>query len=271
MDKKESQEITNSAWEKLRPLLTHEIKTSEDDWVQRYCPDASEVETYFWGSRDRFAMLLQLLSNRLHSGASILDAGAGYGVQPAVLKTAGFEAFASDIYDGVQLYEPLGIKYKPWHLEAEAAPYPDNTFDAVVLSQTIEHFTYSPRKPLEEMLRITKPGGYILIDAPNIAAFRNISRLLRGKSIHWDMKKHYLEQEPSITNGTPYYDRHNHEYAMQDFHDIASYFNLEMVDNGYFSPLNWKMKSRFVNMTSYLRDIVPHWRKSLYAMFRLPT
>jgi hypothetical protein len=110
MDKKESQEITNHAWEKLRPLLTHEIKTSEEDWVQRYCPDADEVEIYFWGSRDRFAMLLQLLSNHLHNGASILDAGAGYGVQPAVLKTAGFEAFASDIYDGAQLYEPLGIK-----------------------------------------------------------------------------------------------------------------------------------------------------------------
>jgi len=270
MNRKRAREITNTAWEKLRPFLAHETEESGEDWVQRYCPNVEEVDKYFWGSRDRFAMLLQLLSNNLHSGASILDAGAGYGIQPAVLKTAGFQTFASDIYEGNQLYEPLGIEYKRWHLEAEAAPFPDNAFDAVVLSQTIEHFTYSPRKPLEEMLRITKPGGYLLIDAPNIAAFRNVSRLLRGKSIHWNLKKHYLEQEPSITDGIPYYDRHNHEYAMQDFHDIAAHFGLEMVASGYYSPRNWKMKSRFANTASYLRDMVPHWRKGLYAMFRLP-
>ncbi|OIO71422.1 MAG: hypothetical protein CO186_08735 [Zetaproteobacteria bacterium CG_4_9_14_3_um_filter_49_83] len=261
-------QITEQAWASLKPLLTQAKQTSDDSWIHHYIPGMAETEQYFYGSLDRFSLLLAIISRHLAAGARILDAGAGYGIQPAVFKQAGFDAYASDIYESLAVYEPLDIAYARWNLEAEAAPYADAFFDAVVLSQTIEHFTYSPKKPLEEILRIIKPGGWLLIDAPNISSFHNISRLIRGKSVHWSLKTHYLQQEPFITDGIPYYDRHNHEYCMQDFLDIADFFNLSIQQKGYYSPVNRQTKSALSIAVSRVRDIVPHWRKGLYCLYQ---
>jgi SAM-dependent methyltransferase len=224
------------------------------------------MEEYFWGSAHRFAMLISVLSGHLSDGASVLDAGAGHGILAGGFKAAGFNSHASDLHDGLAIFSTLEIPYRRWHLEAQPAPFPDHTFDAVVLSQTIEHFTYSPLHPLREILRITKPGGMILIDAPNIACFRNIWRLFRGKSIHWSYKRHYLEQAPELENGIPYYDRHNHECSMQDLMDVADFFGLEIVQAAYYSSYNERKRGRLSVLASRLRDCVRPWRKGVYAL-----
>jgi SAM-dependent methyltransferase len=48
----------------------------------------------------------------------------------------------------------------------EALPFADNSFDGVLLNEVIEHVT-SDRETLRESLRVTKPGGKVLIFAPN--------------------------------------------------------------------------------------------------------
>ncbi|MDQ6964253.1 MAG: class I SAM-dependent methyltransferase, partial [Mariprofundales bacterium] len=183
---------------------------------------------------------------------------------------AGWKAYASDIYDGLSLFEHLAIPYSRWHLEIEQAPFEDGFFDAVILSQTIEHFTYSPRHALQELIRVVRPGGYLLIDAPNISSFHNISRLVRGKSVHWGMAEHYLKQEPMVVNGIPFFDRHNHEYAMQDLYDIAHHFELHIVNRGYYSPLNRIKNSAATLAFAHLRDLIPYWRKGLFMLYQTP-
>jgi len=257
------------AWAGLRPLLADAI-AHDEAWVSQYMPSVADIDNYFDGSADRFALLLAAIARHCPPGARVLDAGAGYGMQPAAIKAAGFEAHASDIYESLPIYEPLGIHYRRWHLEADPAPYADDSFDAVLLAQTIEHFTYSPRHALEEMIRITRPGGIILIDAPNIACFHNVSRLLRGKTIMWNMRRHYLEQQPLITHGVPYYDRHNHELSLEDMQDIAAFFGLEMPECRYYSPYNRKRGQLAIGVAR-MRDLLPRWRKGIYAVMRLPS
>jgi hypothetical protein len=48
------------------------------------------------------------------------------------------------------------------------------------------------------MMRITRSGGLLVIDASNISSFRNVWRLLRGKTIHWSFAKHYLDQDRAL-------------------------------------------------------------------------
>jgi SAM-dependent methyltransferase len=48
------------------------------------------------------------------------------------------------------------------------ARFPDNHFDVVALYHVIEHY-HSPRAELVEMRRILKPGGWLVIETPNIA------------------------------------------------------------------------------------------------------
>jgi len=262
--------LIQQAWRQLRPLLAQAVANNEQPWLLKYVGDMSAMDDYVAGSHDRFAMIIDRLRPCLSPSARVLDAGAGYGIQPAACKLAGWNAYASDLYDGLSLFNTLGIPYCRWHLEVDRAPFDDHYFDAVVLSQTIEHFTYSPRHALEEMIRIIRPGGYLLIDAPNISSFHNISRLIRGKSIHWGMAKHYLQQEPLMAQGIPFFDRHNHEYAMQDLHDIADYFGLITVESGYYSPLNRVKNNVIVLGFAHLRDSVPHWRKGLFMLYQIP-
>jgi len=215
-------------------------------------------------------MLLQLMQKYLNAPAKILDAGAGHGILAITLKDIGFEAVASDLHHGLAIFESENIPYYHWHLEGEAAPFPDNSFDAIILSQTIEHFTFSPAQPLSEMIRIIRPGGILIIDAPNISNFRSVSRLIRGKSIHWNFKRNYLEQQPEFFNNIPYYDRHNHEYSKGDLEDIADFFNLHIEEIAYYSSCNEKKRGAIAVFVSKIRDVIRHWRKGIYAVYRLP-
>ncbi|MDX8412329.1 MAG: class I SAM-dependent methyltransferase [Mariprofundaceae bacterium] len=267
----EAEVLVASVWRKSREGFVAEADVAASrSWEGADQASLEAMEEYFWGSSHRFAMLISVLSGHLSGGASVLDAGAGHGILAGGLKAAGFDSRATDLHNGLAIFSSLQIPYQRWHLEAQPAPFPDNSFDAVVLSQTIEHFTYSPLHPLREILRITKPGGMILIDAPNIACFRNVWRLMRGKSILWSYKRNYLEQAPDIENGVPYYDRHNHECSMQDLMDIADFFDLEVEQAGYYSSYNEKKRGHLAVLASRLRDCVRLWRKGVYALYRVP-
>ncbi|MFQ5581217.1 MAG: class I SAM-dependent methyltransferase [Mariprofundaceae bacterium] len=268
MNTRETTALVSTVWEENRDLFNHNTGPSSGyDWGGDEQAQ-NNMEEYFWGSADRFAMLLSVLSQHLPTGSAVLDAGAGHGVLAAILNKGGYRAHACDIHPGLPIFDSLHIPYQPWHLEADPAPYADDHFDAVVLSQTIEHFTYSPRQAIQELIRIVRPGGLVLIDAPNISCFRNISRLLRGKTLHWDFATHYLAQKPALHHGIPYFDRHNHEYCLQDMTEIAQYFDLEVLDCRYYSSYNRKQKHWLAIHLSRIRDIIPHWRKGLFALFR---
>ncbi len=269
MNMQQARDDVLRGWEDLRPLLGQLRDHSDDPWIAQYFPPSTEMDGYFYGSLDRFALLLCSLARHCPAGARVLDAGAGYAMQAAALKKAGFKVAAADVYEALPVYEQLAIPYQRWHLEGdEHAPFARESFDAVILSQTIEHFTYSPLKPLTRLLEVIRPGGYLIIDAPNISSFHNVWRLFRGKSIHWNLRRHYLEQQPQIVRGIPYYDRHNHEYAMHDLMDIAAFFSLEVCEKAYYSPINRQHKAAWMIAFSRVRDLVPHWRKGLYAVYK---
>ena len=48
------------------------------------------------------------------------------------------------------------------HVDAKALPYPDNTFDGLI-SNSIVHHIHDSLRALQEMSRVVKPGGLVLI------------------------------------------------------------------------------------------------------------
>lgn len=271
MSIKAEEKLMCSVWERCKKHFRNNTASERShSWEQADEDSLRDLDEYFDGSSYRFAMLLTLAKKHLPNGAKVLDAGAGHGVLAVALKDSGFDAEASDLHKGLAVFNAENVPYHTWHLEAQKAPFPDNSFDAVILSQTIEHFTYSPLHPLKEIIRILRPGGIMIIDAPNISCFRNTSRLLRGKSLHWNFKKHYLAQVPEIENNVPYYDRHNHEYSREDLLDIADFFSLSIEEVKYYSSYNRKKRGLIAILFSQLRDSIRHWSKGIYAVYRLP-
>ena len=64
----------------------------------------------------------------------------------------------------------LKLKYPDQSLHigfSEELPFGNNTQDIVFSCQVLEH-VYNPPKAISEMIRVTKPGGFILITSPNL-------------------------------------------------------------------------------------------------------
>jgi SAM-dependent methyltransferase len=59
-------------------------------------------------------------------------------------------------------------------------PYPNGSFDAVAAIAVIEHVV-DPFHALDEIARVTKPGGVLIVTVPNIAYLKHIVNLLLGR------------------------------------------------------------------------------------------
>lgn len=64
-------------------------------------------------------------------------------------------------------------------LEIEKLPYEENTFDLVNCNQVLEHIKTS-ESLINEIIRVTKVGGYIILGIPNLAHLINRLYLLFG-------------------------------------------------------------------------------------------
>jgi len=64
---------------------------------------------------------------------------------------------------------------------AKPLPFEDNYFNTVYLGEIIEH-TWEPKKLLEEVHRVLKKGGVIIIDTPHVyALIRMIRFFIKGR------------------------------------------------------------------------------------------
>lgn len=113
--------------------------------------------------------------------ARILDAGCGNGELTELFAGAvgsdnmfGIEA----VSDAAKLAEGRNIRVSLGDME-ERWPFPDDEFNVVVSSQSIEHVGRS-RFYVSEMRRVLKPGGYAVIMTTNLACWTNILPLVLG-------------------------------------------------------------------------------------------
>jgi demethylmenaquinone methyltransferase/2-methoxy-6-polyprenyl-1,4-benzoquinol methylase len=110
-------------------------------------------------------------------GMKILDLAAGTGSSSEPLAAAGADVIPADFSEGMLA---AGRKARP-HLpftkaDALNLPFKDGEFDLVTISFGLRN-TQNTEKALAEMLRVTKPGGEIVIcefSSPTLAPFRTI-------------------------------------------------------------------------------------------------
>lgn len=110
-------------------------------------------------------------------GQTILDLAAGTGTSSATFAARGAQVYPTDISTGMLA---VGKQRQP-HLhfvagDATCLPYADNSFDAVTISYGLRNVE-DPQKALREMLRVTKPGGRVVIcefSYPTWAPFRHV-------------------------------------------------------------------------------------------------
>lgn len=108
----------------------------------------------------------QVLGLRYVQNGQLLDVGCGVGAFIAYMKSAGWSVTGVDLDPKViETCRAQGLEARRGRLED--LKFPDNHFDAVTLKHVIEH-VYHPRETLQEIHRILKLGGKVVLQTPNL-------------------------------------------------------------------------------------------------------
>ncbi len=132
--------------------------------------------------------------------------GTGRVLEPA----PGGGALFADLLRRFRRYEVEVSSF--FNLEKDAAPYPDATFDGVVLMEVLEHFTVDPMYAMSELNRILKPDGFLLLTTPNLASWVSLHGL-----INYETPYIY-----GLFEAQHCPDRHNREYTVHEVGKLAA-------------------------------------------------
>ena len=146
-------------------------------------------EQYKQFHQRRHRVLLELLAR--HTPPDVkraLDAGGGgdaAGLGPVLRDRFGGEVHAVDLGDDVEQARAQGLIAVECDIDRQPLPYPDAHFDLVVFASVIEHL-YNPAFALAQLARVTRPGGTLIIEAPNAVALgRRLDALAGQNPFEW--------------------------------------------------------------------------------------
>jgi SAM-dependent methyltransferase len=130
----------------------------------------------------RHALLLKQVLRDVGAPASIVDVGCGDGAATilAAQVNPGHRIVGLDwSADALRHAQARGLTLVRAEVEPTGLPIASGRADVVVMSELIEHLL-DPDSVLEEVWRVLKPGGTLLLSTPNLAAWYNRGLLALG-------------------------------------------------------------------------------------------
>jgi methionine biosynthesis protein MetW len=182
---------------------------------------------------------LILVADMVAQGTRVLDVGCGDGELLQLLaERRGVDARGIELSrEGVNECVGKGLAVVQGDADTDLVDYPDDAFDYVILSQTLQA-TRQPRQVLEHMLRI---GQRAVVSFPNFG--------------HWRIRAQILNGHMPTTENLPYtwYDTPNiHFCTIGDFRDLCDVVGARIERavalNAWGSPLRLNAPWWFWNL-----------------------
>lgn len=117
-------------------------------------------------------------ATKTNSRGKILDAGCGYGLYSLTLGELGYQVSAIDLdKERIQTIkrlievDPALERYLTLQVGSiTALPFPVESYDTIICSEVIEHIE-DDRQAIQELARVLKPGGRLILSVPSPSAF----------------------------------------------------------------------------------------------------
>lgn len=141
-------------------------------------------------------------SGRERSEISILEIGPWIGLVSVTLKRSGYNVTVQEIPEMLEsgvLYEKFKSENIPCfsqNLKEYNLPYLDETFDAVILCEVLEHLNFNPIPVIFELNRILKPNALLYVSLPNLAFLPKRIKFLVGQSVHDPIEFYFNQLQP---------------------------------------------------------------------------
>ena len=232
-------------------IIRHAIETKYQFWKEEH-PDLKTMDPTFWLEHKKSEFIKRLNHIRLLNyfedvtkDVKILDMGIAWGMWPHILSQLGYDVTGVDwakLYssDGLTERHPTLNDVHAFDYTTQKWPFTDNTFDIITHLDLIEHIHPPLNHTFNEMYRVLKPGGRIVMTTPNFLSLRKRITMLFGKPPISQIQRFY-EDDPFI--------EHIKEYSMAEL-------------KYYFSRLPWKIKKTFyINHLFYFRMKTAKWYK----------
>ena len=194
--------------------------------------------------RNRNRVDHQIIADLIDPGSRLLDLGCGNGnllkilIQEKKVKGVGIE---KDL-DMVKKCLEKGISVYHRNLDEGIAHYPENQFDYIVLSLTLQALKH-PDETIREMVRIGKKA---IVSFPNFGNIKiRFDLLFKGKM----PKSRFLPYE--------WYNTPNiHFCSVKDFKDFCRNENIKIVNEIFLKKMNRKILGIWPNLFASLAIFV---------------
>jgi methionine biosynthesis protein MetW len=157
-----------------------------------------------------------MVAEMVEQGAKVLDVGCGDGELLRILaETRGADGRGIEISrEGVNECVAKGLAVIQGDADTDLVDYPDDAFDYVILSQTLQA-TWRPRDVVEHMLRI---GRCAIVSFPNFGHWKiRLKLLLGGRMPRTDNLPDTWYNTPNI-----------HFCTIKDFRELCEALGVEM-------------------------------------------
>ena len=175
-------------------------------------PAAAAARSAELQSRTDFAIIGQIVE----PGSRVLDLGCGEGellhwlMENKQISARGVEISAAKVRQAIA----CGVSAYQGDIDEGLADYPDQAFDYVILSQTLQE-TRAPLKVLQEMLRV---GRRAIVSFPNFGHWRvRLSMLFSGQAPRTRLFPYDWYNSPNI-----------HFLTVRDFEALAAEHGLRI-------------------------------------------
>jgi len=183
---------------------------------------------------------LLLIANNIPEGSKVLDVGSGDGMLLEYLRREK-NVFGRGIElspDGVNQSIAKGLSVIQGNAEEEISHFPDDSFDYVILSQTLQAMD-RPDKILNELLRI---GKRAIVSFPNFGYWRvRLHLMLKGKMPVTKSLDYPWYSTPNI-----------HFCTIRDFVDLCDELNIKIEKGMAVNSTGNKMGENSLFFSNFL-------------------
>lgn len=205
-------------------------------------------ETSIKNGTHRYSAAFAHLNDNQHQ--TVLEMGyGGFGIIQMLAPLAR-EYHIVDVVDRTgSLGLPVNVSQYQANLD-NPFPFADAQFDTLIAMMVIEHL-YDPFHAFGEAARVTKPGGDLFINLPNIAALKCRLQLLMGRM--------------PITSNPQWFDMrewdgsHLHYFTVSEVRRIGALYGLELVN---LRPVGRMAALKALRPTLFCHEITYHFRKA---------